>query len=940
MKSRKKNLHLNVKNQSLNDYSKQIEYLRLLQKNHLVSLKYHCFIYISKLCCDSLHNSNSNSNSNNNTPPLLSPTSSSTTNLSNSTNNDSNYNLQTLFNSSNGNLSSISPLPPTTGLTSSTESTSTLSTSNSNLQSLINLPTIQSSPTIIPTLQQQKLNLSQLPLELKEELIHFMLEHRLFHTSKLYQSLDFLSIVDSKIKSMDFSIIKSKISMNDPTKELMKICTNLQNVDFSYCYEANDSILKILISNLQSTSSSNHHGGNHSPISPPSSLPTTPIMSSIPNQMDDLIEASNNNNNNNNSNSPTLEHKKSKPFVALKNRILGKRKQENPITPTSPTTIPIFFNNNNNQQQQDLVPEDTLTTISDISNSTSSLTFASIQSDFDTILPQKGLLFLSLRQCSSFTDSTLRRLFKISPNLTYLDITGCKINSKTLLTITDTCLKLKTLSLNTIPLQLTPSHASTISNLSNLTSLDLSYLSKLTDSLLDSILSYPTTDNNNNKSDQKNNLPKSPSTTTSLSNSTTVVQPITGLTNSTSTTSMTSITSPRKLHISPSIQSLSSISSSTSSYCSLQSTPRLTASQDQTTTTTTTTTTLPQSYPNTILSLYLCQSDIEDESLGLISKRCPNLQELDVSYCTNISDLGFQDMANNGITSLISLSAKVVKVSSGLVDLVKSNPLISKLDVRFTKLEDAQLKEIAFNLSNLRILRLDGTPITDQVLKDICRNNLGIEVIGLNQCKNLTFEIFNILSSNCQSLKKLYMSHCRLPGGINLESSNRFFNQCKQLKLLDIAFTPMVCDDVIQSLTESNCAGQLEYLFIGGGFHHLSSESIQLIVDHCPRIKVFSCLSCYKVRDEPVLDGLKKWLLLEALELTDCTSVTANTVNFISTESHIHFHLRYIFFSSGIDVNEQTVMSKIDGKTSIELFEMRQEVSLEDIIEQNWISLN
>ncbi|KYQ93063.1 hypothetical protein DLAC_05674 [Tieghemostelium lacteum] len=941
MNKNKKKLNLEIPiGNSINgniSYPKQIEYLKLLSKNQLVTLKQLCFITLSKIFYDQLCLMESSKKS----PSTASPKITST--------------QTTPTSPTQHHTNTIVPISGMETLSISNHSTSSTSTTHCNISNTSTLSASSSSSVGIH-------GISSLPLEIKEELLHFMLEHRLLHISKLYHSFDFLSIVDSRIKSLDFSMVKSKISTNDPTRELLKICTNLQNIDLSNCYEANDSILKIIISNL----SNQPHSNSNSNPSTPTGIPSSSSTFNLP-----PIEETTHHNSNTTSSSSSSSSSLRKSFL---NKILKKRKSQSGTnnsnsTPNSPqpthneisvitsTLSPNTVSNNAqllptspniSQSNNSLLSASTSTSsfeeqsINDMESLSSSTTSDSLHSVLDSSQQMgSGLLFLSLKQCTTFTDSIIRRLLKLSPNLTYLDLTGCSIHQKTLQLITGNCLKLKTLSLSTIPLPMSPSIVNSFHNILNLTSLDLSYLTNLTDAVMSSLLSSPTSIS-------------SSSVISSIQNPVNAVQSLKIPTSP--------LQSPRKA---PSIQSLFQISSSYSlnSGTSLKTFMDLSNSSLTFPSTGTNSTTSSNSgsatilFPTSLLSLNLSQSDIEDESLLLISKKCPLLQEIDLSFCSKISNQGLSDLAS-GLSNLLSFSARVVKASTGISEVVMKNKYIQKLDIRFTKIEEAQLKEIGQHLTFLKILRVDGTPITDNVIRSICTQNRSLEIIGLSQCKNITYEIIMILADLSKCLRKLYISHSRLGLSTNTNSSQshnisntnvlqyleKMFSSdgCTQLSCLDIAFTPLVNDQILSVLCKSRVAESLEALFIGGGFHNLSNYSVAQLALSCPRIRVFSCISSFNILDESICECIRKWLLLEALELTDCTSLTTVSPMYLVQSDeclHIHFHLRFVFFSSSLEFKDHSALSKIEGKTSIEIFEMRQKITLEDILEQNWLNL-
>ncbi|EGC37998.1 hypothetical protein DICPUDRAFT_149353 [Dictyostelium purpureum] len=697
-----------------------------------------------------------------------------------------------------------------------------------------------------------------------------------------------------------------------------------------------EELIHFMLDNLSSSSSS-----SSTPVSTSGSFSTPLVLSksrstefidkstNLAADSDETSSISSNNSSNSSNNSNTIQNLKKQKRFSLKNKIFSKKKQQQNEN--------INYDSSNQKQMLNEINEDIL------SNSLYDLVLSPRLFSSDS-----GLIFLSLRQCSLISDQVIRKLIKLSPNLAYLDLAGCKISQKTLLIITTTCSKLKTLNIGHIDLSLSSSLSQSISKLSGLASLDLCSIPKLTSQLLNLILyspgeqfihrgsisAPPTPRDSRNPQNQtlyqqQNNVLLSPrlsshnqklhnqSQPQAQNQSQHQLQPI----------------SPRgdqpvvkKISLSPSIQSLSSISSASSNLF----TPRSQLAFE-----------VSGVFPNTLLSINISHTEIDDVGLIVLAKKCIYLQDLDISYCNKITNQGLSDMSNN-IETLVTFSAKVVKASVGLIDLVTVNLNLVKLELQFTKLEESHLKEMSSVLSKLTTLRLDGTPMTDEIFNNFSKKNLHLQIIGLSQCKGITWEIFSILGKNCKGLKKLYLSHCKMSNSPqNLVHLGEFFKECSFLSVLDIAYTPLVKDQVLSTLIRSKCSKSIETLFIGGGFHNLSNEVVRQLVYACPKMKVFSCISCYNIKDDAILLAMDRWLLLEAIELTDCTSLTTLTPNFIGEHSHIHSHLRFIFLSITTnikDLDEDSILDKIK-ESSLEIFEMNQEITLENVIEQNWLNI-
>ncbi|EGG19939.1 hypothetical protein DFA_07047 [Cavenderia fasciculata] len=616
-------------------------------------------------------------------------------------------------------------------------------------------------------------NLSILPLELKEELVHFMLEYRLFNGTKISHSEVFTqNILDTRLRSIDFSVIRSKINQNDPTKELLRACHSLQRLNFSYCYEINDNILKTIISSLNSASST-----SSSSMSPSASLVN---ISDEGSNVDTLssITAPNKGAVGRAGQQQQQSQQKQSHLQKLKNKILKRRKEtpsktgstgvpleeERPQHPTKQKQRPslsISSNSNNNNGPSHSSSTDKITdtnsNISDeLSSSASSMTLSEMHAG-GLSFGASGLEYLSLRQCTSFSsDHMLRKLLRLSPSLTYLDISGCsKVTHKTIQAVTQHCTRLRTLSISNLRDVLTHDVTSTFNNMACLTALDISQLPNISSDVLDKILTPSTSaassvmhlSSPRSAGISPAASPRKVPTSSPFSSSSTLQQQqlllfhyqqqLQHYQQQQQTGGAGSSVSPLPLQLSPrSLDDHVSISGG-GSPINLQ-------------------------YPAMIQSLNLAQSEIEDESLSLIGERCPTLHSLDVSFYTNQRTL---------------------------------------------------------------------------------------ETLGLSQS----------------------------------------------------------------------------------------------IVKACPRMRVFSCLSSFHLKDITILEALKKWTLLEVIELTDCTSLTSAIIAFVQQpENHIHLHLRFLFFGSAMqkdDIDEFGIMCKLEGKTTLELLETQQQVTLEDLIDQGWVNV-
>ncbi|GBG29093.1 F-box/LRR-repeat protein 7 [Hondaea fermentalgiana] len=151
-------------------------------------------------------------------------------------------------------------------------------------------------------------------------------------------------------------------------------------------------------------------------------------------------------------------------------------------------------------------------------------------------------------------------------------------------------------------------------------------------------------------------------------------------------------------------------------------------------------------------------TSINDDILKLISCMCPNLQNLDLNFCTNITDEGLEHFKNNRCIALgsVVLDGCIEVTSLGVCHIAEcSGKNLWRLSLRdLPSLDKYSLEPIAKYCTGLRFLALDVNLLIKDTLAKEAGNNrkfLSIQDTGLliellKRCSSLeTLKVSNVL---------------------------------------------------------------------------------------------------------------------------------------------------------------------------------------------------
>lgn len=282
-----------------------------------------------------------------------------------------------------------------------------------------------------------------------------------------------------------------------------------------------------------------------------------------------------------------------------------------------------------------------------------------------------------------------------------------------------------------------------------------------------------------------------------------------------------------------------------------------------------------EAHNNKVNELDLCGCDrITDASITQhITKRYPNLQTINLSFCTSIS-------------------------SEGIRTLVQHCPTITSLNLSNTPLTDPALLHIASSLPNLKYLSLAGClHITDTAfIKFLSKCADHLLHLDISHCKSLTSNSIKSLSSLSQLLH-LDMSWCS--DSISENSVQKGVRSCHKLQYLGVADSK-ISDSVIQKILSGSKIGSLDVSFCTGLFQsdktvkylnnvsrliaagcNITETTVNKILENLPELRELDVSHNDLLREQWLLNLINTPKLapnLKVLNVNFCKGITAKVV--------------------------------------------------------------
>ncbi|CAD7077420.1 unnamed protein product [Hermetia illucens] len=160
------------------------------------------------------------------------------------------------------------------------------------------------------------------------------------------------------------------------------------------------------------------------------------------------------------------------------------------------------------------------------------------------------------------------------------------------------------------------------------------------------------------------------------------------------------------------------------------------------------------------LGLQDCQR-LTDEALRHAAQGLTSLKGVNLSFCVSITDGGLKHLARMPNLRELNLRSCDNISDIGMAYLTEGTSSLTSLDVSFCdKIGDQALNHISQGLFHLRSLSLNQCHITDEGLSRVAKSLHDLEVLNIGQCSRITDAGLQMLADELVNLKAIDLYGC------------------------------------------------------------------------------------------------------------------------------------------------------------------------------------
>jgi hypothetical protein len=247
---------------------------------------------------------------------------------------------------------------------------------------------------------------------------------------------------------------------------------------------------------------------------------------------------------------------------------------------------------------------------------------------------------------------------------------------------------------------------------------------------------------------------------------------------------------------------------------------------------------------------------LTDFSLVTIGKHCKDLQSISFGGCTNIRLVGLRSLAMNcRLLRSIDFAGYCID-DTGLRIIAASLDQLENLDLTgCTSVTDRGLSQVAHCCTKLKQLKLGGCyKIGESGIWAFCEleHCQDLEQIELFGCIYLSDNALVAIARRCPSLKKINISECP---DISSRAVCKFISICNTLDDFTASRCPNAIDDDVVSAVIQHLSGSIVKLDLS--HCKLSDSVLTESVSRCRKLKFLS-LSGYQHIDDEVITEFSK----------------------------------------------------------------------------------
>jgi len=303
-----------------------------------------------------------------------------------------------------------------------------------------------------------------------------------------------------------------------------------------------------------------------------------------------------------------------------------------------------------------------------------------------------------------------------------------------------------------------------------------------------------------------------------------------------------------------------------------------------------------------IQKINLAYSDVLTGDLSTISRRCPDLQELNLMKCSaliNLQNLKFPELKE------LNLASTGINISSVVKTLSTLAPKLETLILSDTYLKDSSFsfKTLAEQAPHLKTL--------------VISSNQELSTKGLN----------DLTAQDLPQLRVLYLNQRE-----NVSAKDLLFFSSTHPQLTHLSFSATNFKDKDFSQLAHSCKG-LEELKLWD-CKNIQGDSLKEFALNCPKLKIFSATHLEQVKEEEVINFLNppkpsQALPLESLSLMGAKHLTDSSLSALEALKNLK-HLSLAFCEN---ISNKGIASLKQIKTLEELDLRGLDISIEAINE-------
>ena len=230
----------------------------------------------------------------------------------------------------------------------------------------------------------------------------------------------------------------------------------------------------------------------------------------------------------------------------------------------------------------------------------------------------------------------------------------------------------------------------------------------------------------------------------------------------------------------------------------------------------------------------------------------------------------------------------------------------------WTSISEKVVRALSFCVgSSLRQIDFSHSSISEKELDVLMTNTSDIEVLRMENCKNVDSRVMALLARSChRTIRELYVQSCpqfkedpllSMCGCIGVNAA-----RMNKLLLIDLSDCPLLDKGLI---AVAECCKLLRFLNLTN-CSNITDPAVMAIAQNCHHLEVLNLFACFNVGSKPVIALAKNCHHLHSLNLTKLNKV--NDTAIIALGKHCK-HLQALNIAGLLKITENSLLSLAQG---------------------------